>query len=152
VAAEKMILGFISLAVLQVVLYGLHKIDLRRMTMELKDALAAIDAATTKIAANVEVQATALQTQANTIQTISDEMDALELALKNAGVPQELIDQANGLASKTQAASDAMDTQVTALQAQVPVLQAIAAKGATNPVPVPVPEPAPTAPTAENPS
>ena len=34
-----MILGFISLAVLQVVLYGLHKIDLRRMERRLMRTL-----------------------------------------------------------------------------------------------------------------
>ena len=88
-------------------------------------ALQKIDAATTKIAANV-------QGEANTIQTISDEIDALISKLSNAGVSQALLDEATALAEKTQAASDALD-------AQVPVLQAIATKGANNPVPVPVP-------------
>jgi len=89
------------------------------------DALAKIDAATTKIGATI-------QTEANVIQTVSDEVDALVTALQNAGVSQALVDQASALAEKTQASSESLD-------ALVPVLQAIAAKGVTNPVPVPVP-------------
>lgn len=95
------------------------------------DALNKIDAATTAIATN-------LTTQAGVVQTISDEVDALVAAQTNAGVPQAIIDQTTALADKAQAAADA-------LNAQVPALQAIATKGASNPVPVPVPTPAPTA-------
>ncbi len=89
------------------------------------DALAKIDAATTKIGATVEEEA-------DVIQTVSDEVDALVTALQNAGVSQTLVDQATALADKAQASSDSLDTLV-------PVLKAIAAKGVTNPVPVPVP-------------
>jgi len=91
------------------------------------EALTKIDAATTKIAGNV-------QTIATLDQTVSDEMDALIAGMKAQGVSQALIDQATATSAKAQAASDASD-------ALVPVLQAIAAKGVQNPVPVPVPAP-----------
>lgn len=96
---------------------------------EVKAALDKIDAATTKTAAN-------LQVVADLDQKISDELDALLAKLQTAGVSQELLDATSALAERAQASSDALD-------AQVPVLQAIAAKGAANPVPLPVP-PAPT--------
>jgi methyl-accepting chemotaxis protein len=92
---------------------------------EVQAALAKIDAATTKIGANV-------QTSADTIQTISDEMDALVLALKNDDVSPELAAQASALADRAQAVSDSLDRLP-------PILTAIAAKGAKDPVPVPVP-------------
>jgi predicted GTPase len=86
------------------------------------DGLAKIDAATTKIAGNVQVVA-------DVLQTVSTEVDALEAALLAAGVSQGLVDQVSAIGDRAQAASDALD-------AQVPVLQAIAAKGVINPVPV----------------
>ncbi len=89
------------------------------------DSLNKIDAATTKIGTNV-------QTVADVLQTVSTEVDALEAALKAAGVSDALVAQASALGDKVQSASDALD-------AQVPVLQAIAAKGVINPVPVPPP-------------
>lgn len=98
---------------------------------QITDALTKIDAATTKIAGNVGTVAT-------TLQTVSDEMDALEKALASAGVSDALVAQASSLGDRVQAASDALD-------AQVPVLQAIATKGAANPVPVPPPAPPPAA-------
>ncbi len=112
---------------LPVTKHDLEKFEERIMAKEqdVLDALAKIDAATTKIGATI-------QTEANVIQTVSDEVDALVEALQNAGVSQTLVDQASALAEKTQASSDSLDTLV-------PILQAIAAKGVTNPVPVPVP-------------
>jgi len=112
---------------LPVTKHDLEKFEERIMAKEqdVLDALAKIDAATTKIGATI-------QTEANVIQTVSDEVDALVTALQNAGVSQALVDQASALAEKTQASSESLD-------ALVPVLQAIAAKGVTNPVPVPVP-------------
>lgn len=101
---------------------------------EIDAALAKVDAATNKIAANVQVIA-------DTDQKISDEIDAF---LAGAPVGTVLTDaqvaQLQGIASKSQAASDASD-------AQVEVLKAIAAKGAGNPVPVPVPPTPVVAPT-----
>src|ERR1035437_3345674 len=73
------------------------------------DALNKIDSATTKVASNITVVA-------QVTQTISDEMDALELALSNAGVSQALVDQASGLGDRAQAVSDALDAQVPVLQ------------------------------------
>lgn len=97
---------------------------------KVKDALSKIDAATTKIGANI-------QTVADTDQKISDEIDALQSALAAAlangtGVTQDLVDQAAAVSAKAQASSDALD-------ALVPVLEGIAAKGVVNLVPVPVP-------------
>jgi hypothetical protein len=100
-----------------------------------KDALTKIDAATTKIGGDVKIVA-------DNTQAINNDVDALLAALKAAlasggGVTQALVDQANALATSTQTQSDALD-------ALVPVLQGIAAKGVINPVPVPVP-PSPAA-------
>lgn len=92
-------------------------------------ALAKIDAATTKSAANI-------QALGDVAQTINNEIDALLAAQKAAGVSQAILDQTNSLATRSQALSDALDGQVVALQA-------VATKGAANPVPVPVP-PVPT--------
>ncbi len=95
---------------------------------DIEAALTKIDTATNKIAANVQAIATV-------DQTISDEIDAF---LKATPVGTVLTDaqvaQLQGLADRAQSSSDASD-------AQVAVLQAIAAKGAVNPVPVPVPAP-----------
>jgi hypothetical protein len=93
------------------------------------DALTKIDAATTSIAGN-------LTTVASVTDTISTEVDALVAALQAAGVAQSTVDMAVAIGAKADAAS-------TALNAQVPVLQAIAAKGVINPVPLPPPPPPP---------
>lgn len=96
-----------------------------------------IDAATTKAAGNI-------QTLADTDQTISTELDALNGALAAAlaggqGVTQALVDKASALSTRSQAVSDALDTMV-------PALKAIASKGISNPVPVPIPPAPPAAP------
>jgi len=111
--------------------HDLQEMEKRIMAKEqdVLDALAKIDAATTRAGANI-------QTIANVTQTISDEQDALLEALKNAGVSQALVDQAASLGDRTQAISDALDAHAV-------FLNAIAAKGAVNPVPVPVPDPVP---------
>jgi len=96
------------------------------------DALQKIDAATTKTGGNIQIIA-------DTLQVVSKEVDDLETALKNAGVSDTLVSQATSLGDRVQAASDALD-------AQVPVLQAIAAKGVVNPVPVEPPPPPPPPP------
>ncbi len=101
-----------------------------------KASLDKIDAATTLAAQN-------LSTLATTDQTISDEFDALLKALAAAlaggqGVTQALVDQATALSGRSQAVSDT-------LTAMVPALQAIAAKGVTNPVPIPIPPVPPAA-------
>lgn len=96
------------------------------------DALAKIDTATNAIASNVS-------TIASGLNTVSGEVDALVAALKNAGVSDALVAQATALGDKASAAADA-------LAAQVPVLNAIAAKGVLNPVPQPPPPPPPPPP------
>jgi hypothetical protein len=103
------------------------------------DALVAIDKATTKISDNLVATNAALTDVSSVVGTISTEVDALVLALQNAGVPQALIDQALSIGSKADAAGTATDAVVAATTALVPVLQGIASKGASNPVPVPVP-------------
>jgi hypothetical protein len=102
-------------------------------------ALDKIDVATTKAAGNI-------QTLANTDQTISTELDALNSALAAAlksgsGVSQALVDKAAALSARSQAVSDSLD-------AMVPALTAIASKGVANPVPIPVPPAPPPAPAA----
>jgi DNA repair exonuclease SbcCD ATPase subunit len=96
---------------------------------QMQDALNKIDQATTRAGQN-------LQTLSTTTQKISDEVDQFISKLQDANVPQNLIDQATGLADRLQTVSDGLDQHAT-------FLSAIASKGASNPVPVPVP-PAPT--------
>lgn len=93
-------------------------------------ALAKIDGATTKIATNI-------QAEADIQQKISDELDVLIANAAGQGVPAAFVTSLQGVADRVQASSDALD-------ANVPVLQGIATKGAQNPVPVPVPPPSPT--------
>jgi len=112
-------------------------------------ALTSIDAATTKIGSNLSVIADTQAAQGAVISTISTEVDTLVTALQNAGVSQAIIDQATAISDKASTAASTSDTLVTALQAQIPVLQAIATKGVVNPVPVePPPPPPPPPPTA----
>jgi uncharacterized protein HemY len=97
---------------------------------DIEAALSKIDVATTKTAANIQIVA-------DTDQKISDEIDVLLKEVQpGTVVTDEQVTRLQSFADRMQANSDALD-------AQVPVLQAIAAKGAGNPVPVPVP-PAPT--------
>ncbi len=110
------------------------------------DALKVIDTATTKIAGNVTA-IVALQVQQGTVvKTISADVDALLASLQSAGVPQDIIDQATAIGTKATAAGAASDGIVSAAQALVPVLQAIATKGVVTPVPVPPPPPPPPPP------
>lgn len=112
-----------------------QKVD--RIIMDNKlitDALDKIDAATTKIAANEQIVA-------DSLQTVSSEIDEFKKALADAGTSPALIAKAESLGTRVQAASDFLDSQV-------PVLQGIAAKGHTDPVPVPVPPPPPAVPPA----
>ena len=113
---------------------------------QVADALRQIDTATTKIAGNVQAIADAETTQSTVIQTISTEVDALVAALQNAGVSQALIDQATALGTKADAAATASDAAAANAAALVPVLQAIASKGVSNPVPVQPPPPPPPPP------
>ncbi len=97
---------------------------------ELTDALAKIDAATTK-------QGAALQTIADDEQKVSDTLDALIVKLGNS-VPPEVVAQVQALADRAQLVSDHLD-------AQAAFSTALAAKGAATPVPTP-PPPAPPLP------
>ncbi len=96
-------------------------------TSDISAVLEKIDTATTKIATN-------LQTIADTDQKISDEIDAfIASAPVGTVLSSAQVNQLKALADRAQSSSDASD-------AQVAVLQAIATKGAKDPVPVPVPE------------
>jgi len=114
------------------------------------DALALVDAATNKIGTNLSVVSDVVGAQGTVISTIGTEMTALVAALKAAGVSQTIIDQTTSIGTKLTAVGTTSDTVVAALQAQIPVLQAIAAQGASNAVPVdpPPPPPPPPLPTA----
>lgn len=103
-----------------------RKVDQIIMTdAELKALLGKIDTTTNALATNV-------QAIADVDQKISDEIDAL-LAKPDNQLTPEVASQLQGFADRLQATSDASD-------AQVAVLQGIAAKG--QPV-VPPPPPAP---------
>lgn len=108
---------------------------------EVKVVLTGIDATTTKISSNLDTVASVQQSEADTIQTISNEVDALVANAANNGISPETATQLQGIADRLQASSDKSDATVTAIKDQVPVLVGIAAKGA--PV-VPAPPPAPS--------
>ncbi len=97
---------------------------------ELTDAIAKIDAATTK-------QGQALQIIADDEQKTSDTLDALIVKL-GTSVPPEVVAQVQALADRAQTVSDHLD-------AQAAFSTALAAKGAATPVPTP-PPPAPPLP------
>ncbi len=100
-----------------------------------------VDDTTTKIGSNISTIGGVVQGEADTIQTIKTEVDALVAAQQQAGVSQTIVDATKAIAAKLQTSSDTSDAAVTALNAQVPVLQGIAAAGA--PV-VPPPPPPPS--------
>ena len=104
---------------------------------EVKVLLTKVDETTNRIGTNLTAVAAAQTEQANVVQEISDDIDRLiaagALSAENAASLQALAD-------RLQASSDASDAIAAATSAQVPVLQAIAAK--SNPVvPPPPPEP-----------
>lgn len=102
--------------------------------------LTQVDATTTKIGTNISTIGTVVQGEADTVQTIKTEVDALVSAQQAAGVSDAIVNATKAIADKLQISSDTSDAAVAALQLQVPVLQGIAAAGA--PV-VPPPPPAP---------
>ncbi len=104
-----------------------------------------IDSNTTLVGANVQKVADNVQVIATTAGTISTEMDDLlaKVTAGNGEVTPEVVnqltsmrDRMTGLATASQSSSDALDQQV-------PVLNAIATKGAAQPIPIPVPAPPP---------
>lgn len=100
-----------------------------------------IDAATTGIANNVDALATTQAKNSELLQTISNEVD--QLLTGNPDVPAPVVDALQALRGRLNQARTASDAVTAGLNAQVPVLEAIASKGAKNPVPVPVPPPPP---------
>ncbi len=117
--------------------------EIKRMDQATLDLLKKIDDTTNHLASNIQTVADTTATIATTDQTISDELDALIAAETASGnTPPDVLAAFQAAADKLQSNSDLADTAVTALQAQVPVLQGIAAKGA------PVVPPAPGQPTA----
>lgn len=117
--------------------------EIKHMDQETQNVLNKIDTSTTKIGANVGIIATNTQTIANTDQVISDELDALIVKLTALGnTPPDVLQALQKQADNLQKNSDASDAAVVALQAQIPVLEAIAAKGQpTVPDAPPAPEP-----------
>lgn len=89
------------------------------------DLLTKIDTATT-------AQAQVLATESTTLQTISDEIDALISKATASGVSDVVAAALQAQADKVAAISDS-------IQKQSDFSAAIATKGADNPVPVPVP-------------
>ena len=112
---------------------------------EVKAVLDQVDVATNKIAANLTGVAAAQTTEADVVQTISNEIDALVANQGTNGISQATADQLTAIANRLQTSSDNSDAIAAATTAQVPTLQAIAAKGA--PV-VPPPPPPPVVPAA----
>jgi len=111
--------------------------EIKMTDQEVKVLLTKVDETTNRIGTNLTAVAAAQTEQANVVQEISDDIDRLiaagALSAENAASLQALAD-------RLQASSDASDAIAAATSAQVPVLQAIAAK--SNPVvPPPPPEP-----------
>lgn len=107
-------------------------------TQEELDLLKQIDDATTAIGANVDTVVTSTGNIATTANTISTEIDAL---LANNAVPPAVATQLSAIGTRIASLGTSAATASSTLAAQVPVLEAIATKGAGTPVPVPVPEP-----------
>jgi 50S ribosomal subunit-associated GTPase HflX len=114
--------------------------EIKMTDQEVKAVLDKVDATTTKIGSNLDAVAAAQASEASVVQDISDEIDALVAKGANSGVSPETASLLTSIADRLQASSDNSDKITAAIQAQVPVLSAIAAKGA--PV-VPTPPPSP---------
>lgn len=102
-----------------------------------------VDATTTKTASNLDSISAAQATEAGVIQTISDELDALVANQGSNGISDATAAVLTGIANRLQTSSDNSDKIVAATQAQIPTLQAIAAKGAPTVPPPPPPPPLP---------
>lgn len=121
-----------------------RKVDTIIMTdAEVLAVLNQVDATTTKIGANLDTVAAAQASEANVVQSISDEIDALVAGQGANGISDATAAKLTDIANRLQTSSDNSDKVTAAIQAQVPVLTAIAAKGA--PV-VPAPPPPPPLP------
>ncbi len=123
---------------------GLSQEQFQTLTSQLKQILSKEDkimadqdiaqAALDKIDKATTAQSAVLATESKTLQSISDEVDALiKAAQANGGAvtPEQL--------ARLQTLADASDSISTSLQAQADFSAAIAAKGAPAPVPGPVP-------------
>ncbi len=110
-------------------------------------ALAAIDDATSKVAANLTVIGSTTSSIADVGGQIKTEIESLQAQLGSMGsaVPQSISDAVSSLGTKASALSTSAQAATDALSAQVPVLQAIAAEGVSNAVPVAPPPPPPPA-------
>lgn len=117
--------------------------EIKVTDQEVKAVLDKVDATTTKIGSNLDAVAAAQTNEANVIQTISDEIDTLVANQGSNGISTATAAQLQAIADRLQTSSDNSDKIAAATAAQVPVLTAIAAKGA--PV-VPPPPPAPAVP------
>lgn len=118
--------------------------EIKMTEQEFLAVLTKVDTTTNKIGANLSTIGTIQQGEADTIQTIKTEVDALVAAQQNAGVSDAIVNATKAIADKLQASSDTSDAAVAALQLQVPVLQGIAAAG-TPVVPPPPPDVTPSA-------
>lgn len=117
--------------------------EIKVTDQEVKALLDKIDVTTNKIGDNLTTVAAAQTNEANVIQTISDEIDALVANQGTNGISAETAAQLQAIADRLQTSSDNSDATAAATSAQVTTLQAIAAKGA--PV-VPAPPPPPVVP------
>lgn len=105
--------------------------EIKTMDQATQDLLKKLDDTTNKIGENVTAIATATQAIADTDQTISNELDTLIAnAAASGNTPADVLNAFQAAADKLQGNSDKADAAVVALQAQIPVLQGIAAKGA----------------------
>ncbi len=104
--------------------------DLKRMDQQTQDLLTKLDAETNQLATNLGVIGTGVGTIGTVAGTIKTEVEALLLQIKGGATPADVVLALQGLSIKAQGISDTSDAAVTALNAQIPVLQAIAAEGA----------------------
>src|SRR5580765_2357199 len=97
---------------------------------EVKAVLDKVDVTTSKIGDNLTAVAAAQTAEAGVIQTISDEVDALVANAGSNGISPATAAQLQGIADRLQTSSDNSDAIAAATSSKVPVLTAIAAKGA----------------------
>lgn len=116
-------------------------LEVKLTDAEVKAVLDKVDVTTTKIGTNLTAVAAAQAAEASTVQTISDEIDTLVKNQAASGISDATAAQLTAIADRLQTSSDNSDAITAAINAQVPVLTAIAEKGAAT-VPDPPPPPA----------
>ena len=115
------------------ILAAVERIEMKQQ--EQLDILNALNDATNTIGVNVSTVATNVVAIGTAAVTISQEMDALLTQSAN-DVPAPVASALSGLRDRIAALAPQAQSVAEQAAAQVPVLEAIASKGASNPIPI----------------